>query len=249
MKALGPDARATREYYDNDHQTAAVKILPNEYYVAKAGQGMMLTTVLGSCVAACIRDPHTGVGGMNHFMLPGGAQTGGDSTMRYGAYAMEVLINEILKAGAVRERLEAKVFGGGAVLHQMTYLDIGNRNSDFVLEYLKVEHIRIAAQDLRGTHARRVNYFPATGQVLVRKLAGSRDDADVIRQEDELQRFMGASPRAGRVELLGGGRKPAVGGAGTAAAGAGSSAMERLRAYNQSGRVELLQRPPKKEKL
>jgi hypothetical protein len=101
------DARATRHYFDSTFNYQAVKVLPNEYYVT--GDDVMITTVLGSCVAACIRDPQTGVGGMNHFMLPeGDSQSPASATMRYGAFAMEVLINEVLKAGASRERLQAQ---------------------------------------------------------------------------------------------------------------------------------------------
>ena len=104
------EARATRHYFDSAFQCQAVKVLPNEYYVTD--EDLMISTVLGSCVAACIHDPVTGVGGMNHFMLPeGDMQSPASATMRYGAFAMEVLINELLKAGAVRDRLEAKVFG------------------------------------------------------------------------------------------------------------------------------------------
>ena len=155
------EARATRHYYDSAFQCQAVKVLPNEYYVTD--EDLMISTVLGSCVAACIHDPKTGVGGMNHFMLPeGDMQSPASATMRYGAFAMEVLINELLKAGASRDRLEAKVFGGGAVLSAMQQMNIGERNGQFVLNYLKTEGIpvrpRTWATFMRGasiTSARR----------------------------------------------------------------------------------------------
>ena len=139
------EARATRHYYDSAFQCQAVKVLPNEYYVTD--EDLMISTVLGSCVAACIHDPKTGVGGMNHFMLPeGDMQSPASATMRYGAFAMEVLINELLKAGASRDRLEAKVFGGGAVLSAMQQMNIGERNGQFVLNYLKTEGIPVKAR-------------------------------------------------------------------------------------------------------
>ena len=155
------EARATRHYYDSAFQCQAVKVLPNRYYVTD--EDLMISTVLGSCVAACIHDPKTGVGGMNHFMLPeGDMQSPASATMRYGAFAMEVLINELLKAGASRDRLEAKVFGGGAVLSAMQQMNIGERNGQFVLNYLKTEGIPVKAQDLGDVHARRINYSRAT---------------------------------------------------------------------------------------
>lgn len=202
-----PEAIATRTYFDREFGKQAIKLLPNEYYVS--GDDVVLTTVLGSCVAACIRDELAGVGGMNHFMLPDDESAGQDrllsASMRYGCYALEVLINELLKMGARRERLEAKVFGGGAVLGNMTTLNIGDRNADFVLRYLKTEEIRVAAQDLRGTHARRVSYFPKSGLALVRRLTRRDDQVVVERDERALARAISApAPAAARggVELF-----------------------------------------------
>ncbi|WP_043519435.1 chemoreceptor glutamine deamidase CheD [Achromobacter arsenitoxydans] len=173
------EARATRHYFDSAFQCQAVKVLPNEYYVTD--ENLMISTVLGSCVAACIHDPVTGVGGMNHFMLPeGDMQSPASATMRYGAFAMEVLINELLKAGASRDRLEAKVFGGGAVLAAMQQMNIGERNGEFVLNYLKTEGIPVKAQDLGDVHARRINYFPRDGRVMVRKMAPHHQRAEEI---------------------------------------------------------------------
>lgn len=173
------EARATRHYFDSAFQSQAVKVLPNEYYVTD--EDIMISTVLGSCVAACIHDPVTGVGGMNHFMLPeGDMQSPASATMRYGAFAMEVLINELLKAGAVRDRLEAKVFGGGAVLSAMQQMNIGERNGQFVLNYLRTEGIPVKAQDLGDVHARRINYFPRDGRVMVRKMAPHHQRAEEI---------------------------------------------------------------------
>ncbi len=181
------DARATRHYYDSTFERAAVKVLPNEYYVT-AGEDLMLSTVLGSCVAACLRDPVNGIGGMNHFMLPeGDAQSPASATMRYGAFAMEVLINELLKAGAARDRLEAKVFGGGSVLSAMQQMNIGERNSQFVLNYLQAEGIPVKAQDLGDNHARRIHFFPRDGRVMVRKMAAHHARAaEVIAHRERI---------------------------------------------------------------
>jgi chemotaxis protein CheD len=182
---------ASHRYFDREFGVAAVKLLPGEYYVTS--EDIVLTTVLGSCVAACIRDSTSGIGGMNHFMLPDEADPASrDSaaSMRYGAYAMEVLLDRLFKAGAKRERLEAKVFGGGAVLANMTLLNVGERNADFVLRYLGAERVRIAAQDLRGKLPRRINFFPLTGRVAVRKLQQQENALLVQREERELTQAM-----------------------------------------------------------
>lgn len=204
-------ARATRRHFDSKMGCDAVKLLPNEYYVTS--EDIVLCTVLGSCVAACIRDAVVGVGGMNHFMLPGGEDVDGATSagMRYGAYAMEMLINELLKAGARRERLEAKVFGGGAVLDQMRQMNIGERNAAFVLEYLQTEQIPVLAQDLCGEQARRVNYFPRTGKVLVRKMQSHRNVESILaRREHALEQTLQAEAPAPRFELFGSPRRKEI---------------------------------------
>ena len=194
---------ATHFYFDREFDSAAVKLLPGEYFVTN--KDMVLTTVLGSCVSACIRDSAVGVGGMNHFMLPEDADPGAKSAvaaMRYGAFAMEILINELLKAGARRERLEAKVFGGGAVLANMTMLNIGERNADFVLRYLQLEQVHIAAQDLRGNLPRRINYFPLTGRVTMRKLKQHEDVVLVERAERSMANALAKPVPASQPELF-----------------------------------------------
>lgn len=188
-----PGSVATHHYFDRDFDCTAVKLLPAEYYVTDAG--VLLTTVLGSCVAACVTDVEAGVAGMNHFMLPDDAEADARDqveSMRYGAYAMDVLIAELLRAGARRERLRAKVFGGAAVLANMTMLNIGGRNADFVLRYLEKQRITIAAQDLRGLHARRVCLLP-TGKAVVRKLRAQVDIQAVQHDEGELLRKWSAT--------------------------------------------------------
>jgi chemotaxis protein CheD len=204
MTPLDPEHLASRHYFDRDCDLAAVKLLPGEYYVTS--ENMVLTTVLGSCVSACVRDSTSGIGGMNHFMLPDEADlASGDAsaTMRYGANAMEVLLSELIKAGARRERLEAKVFGGGAVLANMTQLNIGQRNAEFVLRYLQVEKVRISAQDLRGNLPRRINFFPLTGRVAVRKLCRGDDAFQVQLQEQELASAMLKERPRNKVDLFG----------------------------------------------
>jgi chemotaxis protein CheD len=181
---------ATNLYYDRNFECDTAKILPGEYYFT--GKPMLIVTVLGSCVAACVRDRVSGIGGMNHFMLPDGGGEAGNpasASMRYGAYAMEVLINQLLKAGARRENLEAKVFGGGNVLRGFTSINVGERNAQFVRDYLHTENIRIVAEDLNDVHPRKVYFFPATGRVLVKKLRQLNNYTLVRREQDYASRL------------------------------------------------------------
>ncbi|WP_151636354.1 chemoreceptor glutamine deamidase CheD [Noviherbaspirillum aerium] len=193
---------ATNVYYDRQFDCDAAKILPGEYYYTC--KDMLIVTVLGSCVSACIRDRVTGIGGMNHFMLPDG---GSDSdspvsaSMRYGTYAMEVLINDLLKAGARRENLEAKVFGGGNVLRGFIAINVGERNAQFVRDYLRAENIRIVAEDLNDIHPRKVYYFPRSGKVLVKKLKQLNNNTLVNREQDYASRLQ-TTPVAGDIELF-----------------------------------------------
>ena len=187
MSPAPAEPLASRHYFDRELGLAAVKLLPGEYYVTTGD--MVLTTVLGSCVSACLRDSVSGIGGMNHFMLPDAADPlcfDAVASMRYGAHAMQVLLAEVLRAGARRERLQAKVFGGGAVLASMTLLNIGERNADFVLRHLAGERIPIVAQDLRGKLPRRINFFPLSGRVTVRKLRQQDEALQVQTQEQAL---------------------------------------------------------------
>jgi chemotaxis protein CheD len=191
---------ATNRYFDRNFHLPAAKILPGEYYVSD--EGMLLVTVLGSCVAACIRDTDSGTGGMNHFMLPddGGRDTVSASA-RYGTYAMEVLINQLLKMGARRNRLEAKVFGGGAVLSSLASSNVGARNAEFVLDYLQTEKIPVVAKDLLDSYPRKVYYFPASGRVLVKKLHRVHNETLFSRERDYKDRLSG-SKLEGDVELF-----------------------------------------------
>jgi chemotaxis protein CheD len=195
-----PDCFARNVYHDRSHATDAAKLLPGEYYVAR--RDMLLVTVLGSCVAACIRDARLGIGGMNHFMLPDSDGSGpASSGARYGTYAMEVLINHLLKIGAKREHLEAKVFGGGNVLQSLTQTNVGHKNAAFVVHYLRTENVRIAARDLAGVYPRKVYYFPATGRALVKRLRNLHNDT-IIERETDYRRRLVQEPAGGEVELF-----------------------------------------------
>jgi chemotaxis protein CheD len=192
---------ATNIYYDRTFDCDAAKILPGEYYYTC--KDMLIVTVLGSCVSACIRDRVTGIGGMNHFMLPDGGDAGSpvSASMRYGTYAMEILINDLLKAGARRENLEAKVFGGGNVLRGFTAINVGERNAAFVRAYLRAENIRMVAEDLNDIHPRKVYFFPRTGRVLVKKLRQLNNNTLVNREQDYADRLR-TVPVSGSVELF-----------------------------------------------
>ena len=192
---------ATNLYHDRTFNVDAAKILPGEYfYTAK---DMLIATVLGSCVSACIRDRLTGLGGMNHFMLPDGGDAGSpvSASMRYGSFAMEILINDLLKAGARREHLEAKVFGGGAVLRGFTAMNVGERNAAFVTSFLKTERIPVLASDLNDVYPRKVYFFPKTGKVLVKKLMQTQNDTLAKRELDYARRLK-VEPVAGDIDLF-----------------------------------------------
>jgi chemotaxis protein CheD len=191
---------ATNVYYDRTFDCDAAKILPGEYYYT--AKEMLIVTVLGSCVSACIRDRVKGLGGMNHFMLPDGGDGGPVSaSMRYGTYAMEVLINDLLKAGARREHLEAKVFGGGAVLRGFSSMNVGERNAAFVTRFLKTERIPVLAEDLNDIYPRKVYFFPRTGKVLVKKLMQTQNETLAKRELDYASRLK-VAPVGGAIDLF-----------------------------------------------
>lgn len=192
-----------RRYRDPMFAETAIKVFPGEHYVSDRSDEM-LVTILGSCVAACIRDPRAGIGGMNHFMLPEAGSSGpgwdtASSSMRYGNVAMERLINDVLARGGMRTRLEIKVFGGGNVLNAST--NIGHRNADFVEDYLAAEDLTIVAHHLRGSLPRRVHYFPATGKVLLRELQRTEREA-LVENENSYKSRIEVEPVAGSVELF-----------------------------------------------
>ena len=157
-------------YWDQSHESVAAKILPGQYYVTISDE--LITTVLGSCVSACIRDRKLGIGGMNHFMLPsksGDVDFGkAGEAERYGNYAMEHMINDILKNGGRRENLEVKLFGGGKVL--ATETDVGFKNIEFIRKYVLTENLSVVSEDLGDVYPRKVIFFPASGKAMVKKL-------------------------------------------------------------------------------
>jgi len=191
-------------YWDRRHKIIAAKILPGEYYVTK--QDEMVCTVLGSCVSACIRDSKAGIGGMNHFMLPlsedgnwGGSDSLVSTATRYGNYAMEHMINDILSNGGQRQNLEVKVFGGGKIMASMT--DIGNKNIQFVQDYLAQEGLKITGEDLGDIYPRKVLYYPCSGRVLMKKLKDLHNDT-IIKREKAYQHDLEEKPVEGDIELF-----------------------------------------------
>ncbi len=197
----GEEVSTPSIYFDARLNTEAAKIFPGQYFVTD--RDIVLVTVLGSCVAACLRDPDAGVGGMNHFLLPDTADdlTPASRSARYGTYAMEVLINRLMRHGARRETMEAKVFGGGSVMPDLRTSGVGESNARFIVEYLRKEGIRIAAQDLLDVCARKIYFFPASGRVLVKKLRQLRNDT-VIAREQDYSRRLNQVDLSGAVELF-----------------------------------------------
>ncbi|MGH1462014.1 MAG: chemotaxis protein CheD [Neptuniibacter sp.] len=158
----------------------AVKVAPGEFYVSNSD--MVITTVLGSCISVCIHDPVKKLGGLNHFMLPNsGSNDDLSRSMRYGFFAMEQLINELMKYGCRRESLQIKLTGGGEMIRSAIN-QIGQQNIDFILQYLKDEGLNFIASDLGGNRARKVAYFPLEGRMLVNKL-DHREDQRLIEEE------------------------------------------------------------------
>ena len=183
-------------FYDAFFKNDAVKILPGEYFVHD--QDILIMTTLGSCIAACLWDREARVGGMNHFMLPAGDADSG----RYGSYAMELLINEMMKHGATRATMEAKVFGGGQVIDGMTSMNIGENNTDFVMAYLKTERIPIMSKDVLGPYPRKVCFLPASGKAMVKRLASANTAALAAQDRAAVQRAVPANTGGGSVDLF-----------------------------------------------
>ena len=140
-----------------------VNIVQGEFTVSDDPQAV-LTTLLGSCVAACIRDPVSGVGGMNHFLLPGGEVGSSKESERLGVHLMELLLNGLMRQGAHRDRLEAKVFGGARMMSGLS--DIGAKNAEFAKRFLAYEGIKIISGDTGGQQGRRIQFWPVSGRAL-----------------------------------------------------------------------------------
>jgi chemotaxis protein CheD len=192
---------AGARYFDRDFQAEAMRVLPGEFHAGSGGLGM--TTLLGSCVSTCLWDPERGIGGMNHFMLPresGKPAFAAPRSARFGVHAMELLINRMLKLGADRRRLVAKVFGGARVLRAFVSMDVGAANCEFVLDFLSTEGIPVVARDILDTYARKLHFAPDSGKVLLKKVDPTAVDL-VQRQEREYLDRIG-SAGAGGVEIF-----------------------------------------------
>jgi chemotaxis protein CheD len=187
-------------FYDAHFKNDAVKILPGEYFVHD--EDMLIMTTLGSCIAACLWDRHARVGGMNHFMLPDGAGGSAMDSGRYGSYAMELLINELMKRGATRSTLEAKVFGGGQVIAGMNTMNVGERNTGFVLDYLKTERIPVVSKDVLDIHPRKVCFLPHSGKAMVKRLSPANPEALVAQERAAAQKVVPPASGAGSVDLF-----------------------------------------------
>lgn len=195
-------SNALMRYFDRSFDTDAVKLLPGEYCATR--DDVALVTVLGSCVAACIRDAEAGVGGMNHFMLPdtSSVEDRVSGSARYGVNAMEVLINDLISMGARRTSLEAKVFGGARVMASLADSDVGSRNAQFVIDYLGREAIPVRARDLLDTWPRKVYFFPLSGRVMIRKLIHVDNDTVSARERAYAEQLT-RTPESGDVRLFG----------------------------------------------
>lgn len=202
------DFEHINRYYDPMNDINTAKILPGQFYVSISGE--MISTVLGSCISACIRDPGVNIGGMNHFMLPIDNKSKPDIhgqvdwsvASRYGDFAMEKLINAILRAGGKRRNLEVKVFGGGKVVSQLQKTDVGQKNIDFVREYLEFEGLSILAEDTGDIFPRKVQYYTDTGRVRVKKLHVVRNETISDREDSYYNKIITTPDETEDLELF-----------------------------------------------
>ncbi len=185
-------------FYDAHFRNDAVKVLPGEYFVHD--EDMLVLTTLGSCIAACLWDRERRIGGMNHFLLPDGGSTGGADSGRYGSFAMDQLIGQLVRRGARRETMEAKVFGGGAVINGMSSINVGQQNTAFVLDYLKTERIPVVSKDVLDIYPRKVCFLPASGKAMIKRLATANLEALAAQERAALSRTAPAT--GGSVDLF-----------------------------------------------
>jgi len=190
-----------KKFFDNSLQANVVKISPGDYYITD--QKEIITTVLGSCISACVRDKRMKIGGMNHFMIPvkcaHTSHPEQDMDTRYGTYAMEHLINDIYKHGGSRRNLEIKLFGAGNVL--VGNGDVGVKNIKFIYDFMRIEGYKITSEDLGGDFPRRINYCPMTGKVMMKRLV-SANLVDIQLQERKLQNQVESTPVVGEIDLF-----------------------------------------------
>lgn len=190
-------------YYDKSQKCFAAKIKPGEFYVSKTNE--LIVTVLGSCVAACVRDPVNLVGGMNHFMLPTDSNVHNSldissDAARYGNFAMEFLVNNVIRNGGERRYLEVKLFGGCKVLKQLSR--VGEKNIDFIEQYVKSEALKVIAKDLGGAHPRKVVFDPVNGMVRVKKLRSLHNETIVQRESSYMHQLETQQESSGDIELF-----------------------------------------------
>lgn len=190
-----------RRHWNEMHQSVVAIIEPGQFYVTNHSE--LIMTTLGSCISACVRDPQSAVGGMNHFMLPAKGNIYQDKSsqlqgaMRYGNWAMEFLINQILKTGAKRRNLEVKVFGAGGTFDAKSVCEM---NIKFITEYLHDENLKLAAQDLGGSLARTIVYNPITGKILRKTLDVRPKELDIA--ENKYNSSLDKSPSNDDIELF-----------------------------------------------
>ncbi|MGY6274965.1 chemoreceptor glutamine deamidase CheD [Methylomonas sp. MgM2] len=192
-------------YWDAENEIVAAKLLPGDYYVTRENE--LITTVLGSCVSACIRDAAAGIGGMNHFMLPETTKSRLNSrdesvvgtALRYGNYAMEHLINTILRFGGKRKNLEVKLFGGGKII--ATLGDVGLKNIQFVLDYVDTEALKLISHDLGGIYPRKINFYPQSGRVRMKKIKDLHNNTIALREKQYWLQIKDV-PVEGSIELF-----------------------------------------------
>ncbi len=186
-------------FWDSTDNHWVAQVLPGEYYVTRLRE--VVATTLGSCVSTCVRDPVTGIGGLNHFMLPNDPnEDSGGGALRYGCFAVERLLNVLVKHGAMRERMEIKIFGGGRVIAGMG--DVGRSNIEFVRQYFATEMLSIVAEDVGGAWARRLRYYPESGKVRIKRMR-TEETAELAQSESRLRtRLSLAPPPVGAVELF-----------------------------------------------
>ncbi|MDQ2105890.1 chemotaxis protein [Azospirillum isscasi] len=196
------DARQTGGYFHPQFRAHTMKVFLGHHLISDRSDVMMVTT-LGSCVAACVHDPATAIGGMNHFLLPEVPESedgGAGAAARYGSVAMERLINDLLSHGAQRGRLEVKLFGGARVIDSS--FDVGQRNAAFALDYVRREGLKLVGQDLGGASARRIHYFPHSGRAM-RKMLRPEALSETANQELRFRTTLRQQPIEGDVELFG----------------------------------------------
>ncbi len=197
IKPCAPLFSHINRYVDRMNKCISAKLMPGEFYISQNEE--MITTVLGSCVSACIYDPHRKIGGMNHFMLPDKGAAQSDESARYGIYAMESLINELMKCGCRKEDLKVKLFGGGQIIQNMS--DVGRKNILFAKNFLYAEGMRLEASDLGLIFPRKVNFFPHTGKAMVKRLRSLHNDT-IEAREKQYAASLKKEDIAGDIELF-----------------------------------------------